>query len=168
MPTLRQLTSGQDAMAVARAVFSDPEARRGMGWTEQDDAEEAKRSILGLWRRRFQGDWVLFAIEVDGRDVGLAGLGSGSQADEPPWVAVYLLERGRGLGRRATEQLLDLAAEQGHARVRAVTWAENKRGRGLLEALGFEDQGPASYPWAEESGMAWLVYEHRLAGLPGR
>lgn len=168
MPTLRQLTSEQDAMAVARAVFSDPEARRGMGWTEQDDAEEAKESILGLWRHRFHGDWALFAIDVDDRDVGLAGLGSGSQADEPPWVAVYLLERGSGLGRWATEQLLDLAAGQGHETVRAVTWAENERGRGLLGALGFEDQGPAKYPWAEESGMVWLVYEHRLTGHPCR
>lgn len=149
-----------DADALQRlvdTVFADPEVRRGMGWTEADDREAALEAISGLWHDRFEDGWDLRAVRRGDRTVGLVGLGPVGE-DATAWYAVYLLDRGEGLGRRLTRWGLDEACDRGADRVLAVTWAENEASRGLLEAEGFELEGPAPFDWARESELSWVVY----------
>lgn len=161
-----QLATIDDAAHLDRVVeevFSDPEVRRGMGWTEEDDAEEAKAAIAGLWSRRFEAGWDLRDVRLDGERAGLVGLGPVDEATGTAWYAIYLLERGEGLGRELTRWALAAASSQGAREAVAVTWAENEASRRLLEGEGFELAGPAPYDWAQESVLDWLEYRCALA-----
>lgn len=142
-------------------VFSDPQVRRGMGWTEADDTDEALEAIWGLWERRFREGWRLFEVRHQDERAGLAGLGPVEEATA--WWAVYLTERGRGLGQAIGRRLAKRAREEGAEELVAVTWARNQASQGMLEALGFESVGPAPYDWARESELEWLEYR-REAG----
>lgn len=147
---------------VVEEVFADPEVRRGMGWTEDDDPEQAREAIEGLWARRFEEGWRLFDVRLEGRRAGLVGLGPLDEGEGTVWYAVYLLERGQGLGRRLTRRAVDRAREEGAREVLAVTWAENEASRRLLEAEGFEPVGEAPYDWARESALTWMEYRRAL------
>lgn len=159
--SLELVTDGEELSGLVETVFGDPGTRRGMGWTEDDDPEEAMAAIAGLWVKRFAEDWRIYDVRRDGQRVGLAALGPADEAE--PWWAVYLLERGEGLGQAIGRRLVERAREDGAEALVAVTWAKNAASRGMLEALGFQEQGPAPYDWAEESELAWLVYRKRLA-----
>lgn len=139
-------------------VFADPGTRRGMGWTGEDDTEEALAAIEGLWDRRFAEGWCVYDVRDDGRRVGMSGLGPID--DGEAWWAVYLLERGQGYGRAVGRRLVDRARRDGADRVVAVTWAANEASRRMLEALDFRVEGPAPYDWAHESSLEWLLYRH--------
>jgi len=73
---------------------------------------------------------------------------------------VYLLARQRGIGRAATERLLDVSSKAGAKGVRAITHPDNTGARRLLEGLGFELIGPATCEWArEDAAEGWLEYQ---------
>lgn len=164
MPSLEPIEDPAQLEAVVERVFSDPGARKGMGWTEADDPAEAIEAIEGLWQHRFEEGWVLEAVHADGVLAGLAGYGP---VDAPePLVAVYLLRRGEGIGTWATDQFIERAREQGARAVRAITWARNTGSRRMLEAIGFEAVGPVDARWARESELEWI--EHRLRLEDGR
>lgn len=146
-------------------VFSDPETRRGIGWTEADDPERAREAITDLWDRRFDEGWRVLEVRAGEARAGMAGLGP--VEDGEAWWAVYLLERGRGLGRAVGRRLAGRARRQGVRELVAVTWAENDASRRMLEALGFDERGPAPYEWAEESALAWVEYRRRLEAAGG-
>lgn len=160
-PSLEPVTDGDELTTLVETVFSDPGARRGMGWTEDDDPEEAMEAISGLWAKRFERGWRIYDVRREGQRVGLAALGPPEEPE--PWWAVYLLERGEGLGKAIGRRLVERARRDGADALLAVTWVKNAASRGMLEALGFEQQGPAPYDWAEESELAWLAYRRELA-----
>lgn len=149
------------------SVFADPQARRGMGWTAEDDPEEAMEAIWGLWHRRFQHGWRLFTVVHEDRRAGLAGLGP-VEEDGTAWWAVYLLERGQGIGPRVGHQLIERATRDGVRELIAVTWAKNEASRSMLEDLGFEEEGPAPYDWARESPLSWCEYRLELGEKASR
>lgn len=143
-------------------VFADAEVRRGMGWTEADDTDEAMTAIHGLFERRHEAGWRLYRVTDAGETVGLAGRGPVDPDDASAWFAVYLRRRGEGLGCAVTERLAAEAADAGARELVAVTWAENTASQGLLEATGFELVGPAPYDWARESELDWRLYRRAL------
>lgn len=154
--------AGKDELeALVADVFADPGTRRGMGWTEDEDPEEALEAIWGLWERRFAADWRIYEVRHEDERAGLAGLGP--IEDGQAWWAVYLLERGEGLGTATGERLVEQARQQGARTLIAVTWKQNEASRAMLETLGFEEEGPAPYDWAEESELSWLRYRRELA-----
>jgi RimJ/RimL family protein N-acetyltransferase len=142
-------------------VFEDPQARRGLGWTEADDIEEAMASIRWLFDHRYEKGWQLYEVRADDERAGIAGLGP--VEDGEAWWAVYLTVRGRGLGQRVGEQLIARAEREGAREVVAATWARNGASRRMLETLGFDDVGPATYEWAEDSQLTWIEYRRELA-----
>lgn len=158
---LEPVGSEDELQALVEHVFSDPGARRGMGWTEDDDPAEAMEAIWGLWERRFADGWQAYEVRHAGDSAGLAGLGpiEGGQA----WWAVYLVKRGEGLGTETGRRLVDRARERDVETLIAVTWTENEASRRMLETLGFREEGPAPYDWAEESELSWLRYRRKLA-----
>lgn len=143
--------------SVVDEVFADPEVRRGMGWTEDDDPGEAREAIEGLFERRFESGWWLADVRLQDERAGLAGLGPIDE-DGAAWYAIYLLRRGEGLGRTVTERLIARARKRGVEELIAVSWAENDAIQGLLESVGFELAGEAPYDWARESTLTWLEY----------
>jgi len=159
--TLAPVAGETELEALVSTVFCDPQTRRGMGWTERDDPEEAMQAIGGLWHRRLDEGWSIFDVQRTGETIGLAGLGPIEEGRA--WWAVYLLERGQGLGKAIGRRLIDRAAEDGAREVVAVTWAKNEASRGMLSSLGFEAEGPPPYDWARESELAWLRYRRELA-----
>lgn len=159
---LERIDDAAQLERVVDEVFADAEVRRGMGWTEADDPEEARAAIRGLWRRRLEAGWRLFDVSLEDRRAGLVGLGPVDEADGTVWYAVYLLERGQGLGGRLTRRAIERARREGARELVAVTWAKNEASRGLLEAEGFEPAGEAPYDWARESALTWLEYRRPL------
>lgn len=158
--TLRRVEAREEVEALVAAVFSDPEARRGMGWTESDDPSRAREAIQGLWEHRFEEGWRFVEVLCGGRRAGMAAL---SPIEEGrAWWAVYLVERGRGLGTRVGRRLLQQARRAGASQLCAITWAENAASRAMLEKLDFDPVGPAPYDWARESQLEWLEYRRTL------
>lgn len=153
--TFHEVHAEPELAVLVDAVFADAEVRRGMGWTPEDDVDEAMAAIHGLWEHRFEGGWTLWRIHAADALVGLAGLGPVDEEDETAWSAVYLLERGEGFGARVTERLVEHARQVGACALVAVTWAENEAAKALLEVTGFEPEGPARYDWAKESELSW-------------
>lgn len=160
--TLDPVETLDELDALVEATFSDPEVRRGMGWIPSDDADKALEAIHGLFTRRFEAGWDLRAVRTEDGLAGLVGLGPLDEEDRSPWYAVYLLDRGRGLGRKLTRWALDLAQNRGAREVIAITWQENEPMRNLLDSEGFSLHGEAAYQWAQESELTWLEYRKRL------
>lgn len=158
--SLERVSDEEQVAQLVSHVFAEPETRRGMGWTEEDDPEEAMEAIAGLWEARFAEGWRIYAVQQGQATVGLAGLGPAGE--DSPWWAVYLLERGQGLGKTAGQRLIEQARREGAKQVLAVTWRKNEASRGMLEALGFHEVGPAPYDWARESELSWLQYRREL------
>jgi RimJ/RimL family protein N-acetyltransferase len=110
------------------------------------EIEGRRRSRLERSGRR--GEWeLLFAIEAEGRLVGDIQARCSDQA-MPPGVWEIGLElwepadRGRGLGREATELITSHLFEREDAiRVQATTDLDNAPMRRVLEALGFGFEG---------------------------
>lgn len=163
--TLAPVTAEAELTELVDHVFSDPGTRRGMGWTEDEDPEEAMASIRGLWEHRLETGWRLYDVRSDGQRVGLAGLGPIEEGEA--WWAVYLLERGEGYGQATGRRLIEAARQRGVRALIAVTWAKNEPSKRMLEALGFTEQGPAPYGWAEESELSWLQYRRTLSSEAG-
>lgn len=145
-------------------IFADPQARMGMGWGPEDDLDEAMRSIRGLWRDRFEAGWHLFRVHWGNRLAGFTGLGPGT--DGRNWYAIYLLERGQGLGSQVTDDMLDIARAEKIPSLIAITREGNQACRRLLTSHGFTLQGPAPYEWAQESPLTWLVYRREIGPEP--
>lgn len=139
-------------------VFADPQVRWGLGWTDEDDPEEAMAAIEALFEHRHEAGWTLLEVRHGGRCAGLAGLGPLDPESAERAYAIYLTERRRGLGRRVTDRLLERARASGAESVLAITWAENEASRALLEGAGFRFEGEAPYGWAQESELDWVVY----------
>lgn len=153
---LEEIDSQSQLVDTVETVFADPKAREGMGWGPEDDVDEAMEHILGLWRDRFESGWHLYRVSLEDGLAGFTGFGP-AQPDET-WFAIYLLQRGQGLGSQVTERVLETAREETEHPLVAVTREENHACRGLLTSHGFTLQGEAPYDWAQKSALTWLVY----------
>lgn len=111
---------------------------------ESDFAPDRARQLCGL-RMILDAPQTgrLFALRVDGKVAGMANaLITVSTAEGRP---VILLEdvivgaawRGRGLGRRLVERVLEWAAAAGMARVTLLADKQNAPALGFYETLGF-------------------------------
>jgi len=150
------LAEREAVLEVVEDVFDDPMVRRGIGWTEEDDPDEAKAAIRELFDRRHADGWRLFEVRKEDQRVGLTGLGPTDRDEGRAWYAIYLLDRGRGLGREVTEAMIDHAREEGLEVLGAITWADNEASRGLLTSLGFELVREHEAKWARESALTWV------------
>jgi RimJ/RimL family protein N-acetyltransferase len=141
---LRAFRSEEIDVAMSRMATIPP-----TGPEEKERNEKVRRERRQrLERSGSRNDWeVLFAIEADGRVVGDVQ-GRCPIYSMPPGVWELGIEiwgtsdRGRGLGREAvalmTTHLFD---EEGAIRVQATTDVDNAPMRGVLEILGFRDEG---------------------------
>lgn len=115
--------------------------------------------LPGLWRRPLPSlederafiagysasNSTLVVAEHDGRIVGLAGLLGKSLKQESHvgsiGVSVDRHWRGRGIGTRLLEHLIDWAPAHGITRIEIEAFANNPRAAALYERLGFEREG---------------------------
>ncbi len=84
-----------------------------------------------------------FVALLDGKFVGYAGVRApkGAREADVQTIAVDASARGRGLGRKLMEVLLDQAREQRMHEVFLEVRADNDVARALYESLGFEELG---------------------------
>ncbi|MFI5609300.1 GNAT family N-acetyltransferase [Amycolatopsis sp. NPDC051903] len=135
-PALRRLLEA--AVADADPLEVMPPVDGPPGWTP-----ERREAFLAFHRRRsldpdtaIETTWV---VEVDGRAAGAARLqpvhGNAALAVEAGvWLCRSL--RGRGIGKRVTEVLLEAARDGGAARFIASTTVANTAARRLLSGTG--------------------------------
>jgi RimJ/RimL family protein N-acetyltransferase len=157
---LEPLATWPDVRDVAQDVFADPDVRLGLGWQPHEDEDTALDAIMGLFEQRYQDGWRLYEVRHEDRRAGLAGIGP--RGENEAWYAIYLLERGEGLGARVTERFVEQAREEDLDALVAITWAENEASHGLLESQGFEFVGEAEYDWSEDSELTWIEFRHPL------
>jgi diamine N-acetyltransferase len=120
--------------------FSDPELRRLTGETEAVTIEEAA-GLLERARSDESRRW--FAIEVEGRVIGEAGLLRIFPAWRTTDMSIILgEERGRGYGTQVGRLLLDLAfREMGMHRVSIGVVGFNEGALRFWKGLGFREEG---------------------------
>lgn len=159
-PELETLDDLDAVRRLARQVYEDPANRAATGWFDDADKEQAIEAMVGLWERRREAGWTVYRLLDGDRTVGLAGLGPVDEPDQPPGLAVYLLEegRGRGWGTRIAQRLVDRARKAGVPRMETVAHADNTASHRMLENAGFEAAGPCEADWAIESGQAWVTF----------
>ncbi len=113
------------------------------------------------WPRPNEGLWV---VECDGDFAGSVALtDDGNGVAVVRWVLLEPELRGRGLGRRLVEEVLEKAEASGYARVRLETFSDLRAAGGLYRALGFELTEADSRPrWGREQ----ITYQHYVLELP--
>lgn len=165
-PSLEPLDDVDAVTQLARRVYQDPVNRAATGWFDQADKAEAIEAMAGLWERRYEAGWTVYRILAEDRTIGLAGLGPLDDVEDPPGLAVYLLEegRGRGWGTQLAQRLVDRARKAGVPRMETVAHADNRASHRMLEHVGFEAAGPCRAEWAVESGQAWITFANDLSG----
>ncbi|MDX1612031.1 MAG: GNAT family N-acetyltransferase [Candidatus Thermoplasmatota archaeon] len=156
--TLVPLSHPVSLEALAYRIYEEEANRQATGWMHEEDKGEAIASLVGLWHRRAAKGWTTYAIQRDGRTVGLAGFGPVTDPDDPPGLGVYLLERGQGIGSWAACELVERARKAGAKRMETVAHAGNMASHRMLEKAGFRRGGPCEAAWAVASGEPWVVW----------
>lgn len=151
---LRRLDDAAEVQRLAERVFADPGARTFTGY----DEHEREERMVALWVDRFHRDWRVFAVEAGDEDVGLCGVANPDEGRRAT-VALYLLVRGKGLGKQVVAALVDEARELGATHVHAVTNEENAASRRVFEANGFALVGPSREEWTFDSEHRWVDYQ---------
>ncbi|HEY2061959.1 GNAT family N-acetyltransferase [Amycolatopsis sp. NBC_01480] len=135
-PSLARLLEAAVADADPHEVM--PPVEGPPGWTP-----ERREAFLAFHRRRsldpdtaIETTWL---IEVDGRAAGAARLqpvhgGSAVEVEAGVWLGRSC--RGRGIGKRVAEVLLEAARDGGAARFIASTTVDNAAARRLLSGTG--------------------------------
>lgn len=120
--------------------LSDPQVQRYLGASERELSQDEDRFENFLRRP----DVRAFAIEAGGEYVGDATIEDIRTDDSIAELRLRLLDPGQwgmGIGRAATEQLLEIARKMGLERVWAAAHPDNDRAIKLLQSLGFERDG---------------------------
>ncbi len=151
---------------LAGRIYADPVNRAATGWFDEADKAEAIEALTGLWERRFEAGWTVHRIVHEGEAVGLAGLGPLDEPDEPPGLAVYLLEagRGHGWGTEIAQRLVDRARKAGVERMETVAHGGNVASHRMLATVGFQVAGPCQAEWALGSDEPWITFVNELDG----
>jgi N-acetylglutamate synthase-like GNAT family acetyltransferase len=96
-------------------------------------------SVAEAGKRGFPGEReAVWIVERDGELAGCLGLTDDGDAGVVRWFVFHPSVRGRGLGRRLIEELLDTARELGYERVHLETFSELRTAAHLYRSVGFE------------------------------
>ena len=133
-------------MPVRRVTEDDLEAFVGIlaavaeegQWIASEAPVDVPRRVADL-RTRMAGGDMLFLLEEDGRVLGGGSLHASLQRGVAMLGMALLADaRGRGLGRRLLEAMIEQARENGIARIDLEVFPHNERAIALYETAGFQ------------------------------
>lgn len=139
MPTVIRPAAGGDAAAIAD-IYNQGIAERNATF------ETAPRTTADIQARLGQARFPTLVAEEAGRVVGWAGLSGYRPRDCYAGIAefsVYLdrSARGRGLGRRLLEALVEAARQRGYWKLVSRIFPFNTASRALCRRCGFREVG---------------------------
>ena len=145
-------------MTARRVAFDETYLDASYEWLR--DPELAWLTMVGTQTREqqrawFEGlpdrtDYVIWGIEHDGRPVGVMGLKHLDAGDGGAEYFMYLGEKemwGKGIGRWATGEILDVARSLGLTHVWGLIGKHNDRSLTVHTHLGFTVDGDAGESW---------------------
>jgi RimJ/RimL family protein N-acetyltransferase len=151
-------------VAAIRAVYSEPDIRRWMGWDGPlpDDAE-ARATIERAAQAWEQATWAVFAIVDAAKDQVMGGVNLRFSDFEIAEVSYFLRAsaRGRGFATRAVQMLARWAFDDvGIERIELRTHPENAASQRVAERAGFTREGVerASRAWPDGSRFDSIVF----------
>lgn len=137
-----RLATLDDADDISRVHARSWEFAYGWFLGEEIIAKQNER-VPSMWRMILENSKDSYAVEVDGKIVGLIGLNVPSDTDLPEGCfelqGLYLLPEfiGKGYGRHAMEWTLREANERGYKYVCLWVFEKNERARRFYEKCGF-------------------------------
>jgi ribosomal protein S18 acetylase RimI-like enzyme len=140
----------KDFVALMNHYMSDK-----MGDYPPHNEESAKRLIEGM--KKHPSKLCCFA-QSDGEPAGLINcfIGFATFAAKPfiniHDIVVYDTFRGKGIGRKLLEYVIEKAKETGCAKVTLEVREDNKKAQYLYNSLGFKDGTPPMYFWSKHLG----------------
>jgi RimJ/RimL family protein N-acetyltransferase len=159
-----------DAPAI-RALYSEPDVRRWMGWDDVlPDEDEALANIAraaSAWR---QGTWAVLRIVDAARDEVVGGVNLRLPGQQTAEVSYFLRRsaRGRGLATRAVLLAAGWGfAELGLERIELRAHPANEASQRVAERAGFTLEGRerASRAWPDGTRFDSLLYSLLPADL---
>ena len=147
-----------------RAVYSEPDIRKWMGWDDQlpDDAE-AQANIDRAARAWQEGTWAVFRIADSATDEVIGGINLRLGDHDLAEISYFLRAsvRGRGLATRAVRLVARWAFDElAIERIELRVHPENASSRRVAERAGFIREGVerASRAWPDGSRFDSIVY----------
>ena len=140
----------RDAAAIFDRYASDPEVTRFLGWPRHHtirDTEAFLQFSAAEWARWPAGPY-LITSRTDGTLIGSTGFGFSAPREA---VTGYVLARdkwGMGYATEALNAVVDVAAQIGVTRLRALCHPDHRPSRHVLEKCGFVRDDPATQPVA--------------------
>jgi RimJ/RimL family protein N-acetyltransferase len=151
-------------MEAIRALYSEPDIRKWMGWdAEPPDEEEARANIERGLRAWQEGTWAVFRIVGAATDqvVGGVNLRFGEHGIAEVSYFLRASARGRGLATRAVLLVSRWAFEElGIERIELRTHPENAASGRVAERAGFTREGieRASRAWPDGTRFDSILY----------
>lgn len=125
-------------------------------------------SVAEAGKRGFPGPReAIWIVERNGELAGCLGLTDDGDAGVVRWFVFDRSVRGRGLGRRLLEELLDTARELGYERLRLETFSELRTAAHLYRSLGFELVDEDTAPRWGRDAITFQRYELELGPRNG-
>jgi RimJ/RimL family protein N-acetyltransferase len=147
-----------------RAVYSEPDIRRWMGWDDQLPGDaEAQANIDRAARSWQEGTWAVFRIVDAATDEVIGGVNLRFGDHDIAEISYFLRAsaRGRGLATRAVRLVARWAFDElAIERVELRTHPENEPSRRVAERAGFTREGVerASRDWPDGTRFDSIVY----------
>lgn len=136
-----------DAEAI-RATL-DEEVVYWQGFTDSDDELDSEASQIAdrSLRRRPFSEWWLMCDQSSGEVVGCVAITARKEDQDSCDVGLWLKEgwRGRGLGKEALANVINLLSHIGFKRAYACTRTENEKAIKLFTKLGFTREKTEAY-----------------------
>lgn len=156
-------STGSDAAAI-RAVYSEPDIRKWMGWdAEPPDEAEARANIERAAAAWEEGSWAVFRIVDAATDQVVGGVNLRLCEHQIAEVSYFLRAsaRGRGLATRAVRLVVRWAfVELGIERIELRVHPQNVASRRVAERAGFSREGVerASRAWPDGTRFDSIVF----------
>ena len=147
-----------------RAVYSEPDIRRWMGWDDRPpDEAEARANIERAARAWQEGTWAVFRIADAATDEVVGGVNLRFADHDIAEISYFLRAsaRGRGFATRAVRLATRWAFDElGIERIELRVHPDNASSRRVAERAGFSLEGVerASRPWPDGTRFDSLVY----------
>ena len=151
-------------VAAIRAVYSDPDVRRWMGWNEQPpDETEARANIERAAAAWDEGTWAVFRIAEADTDEVVGGVNLRFGEHDIAEISYFLRTsaRGRGLATRAVRLVARWAFDElAIERIELRVHPDNAPSRRVAERAGFTREGleRASRAWPDGTRFDSIVY----------